>query len=145
MIEEKGISRPYLKAFLLSALTAAVFILPFVIGGRGILYIFTDFNLQQIPFNILSNESIKSGNIFWSWNTDLGSSFLGAYSFYTLGSPFFWLSMLPPAGFFPYLAALLLVLKFGVAGLTSYAFIQRFVKSRRCRRSRSMTGRAITT
>lgn len=119
----------YLKAFLISSLTAAVTLLPFVISGRGILYVFDDYNLQQIPFNMLCNSSIKSGDIFWSWNTDLGSSFPGAYAFYTLGSPFFWISLIFPASFFPYLSAPLLVLKFAAASLTSFVFIRLFVKS----------------
>lgn len=119
----------YLKAFLLSVLTAAIFILPYVFTGKGILYIFTDFNLQQIPFNMLSNQAIKSGDIWWNWNTDLGSSFIGAYSFYTLGSPFFWLSMLFSPNMFPYLSAVLLILKYGLAGLCAFAYIHRHVKN----------------
>jgi uncharacterized membrane protein YfhO len=130
MIKDRTWNHLYIGAFLLSLFTAAVIILPFVISGGGILYIFSDFNLQQIPFNILSNESIKSGNVFWSWNTDLGSSFIGAYSFYTLGSPFFWLSMLFSPKVFPYLAAPLLMLKFSFAGMTSFAYMQRFVKNK---------------
>jgi len=130
MIEHKSIYRLYLKSFLISLITASIIILPFVISGKGILYIFSDFNLQQIPFNILSNNSIKNGNVFWSWNTDLGSNFIGSYSFYTLGSPFFWISMIFPARMFPYLIAPLLILKFGFAGLTSFAYIQRFLTNK---------------
>ena len=52
------------------------------------------------------------------------------YSFYNLGSPFFWLSLLFPGAVFPYLIGPLLILKCGVAGLTSYAFLQRYVKNK---------------
>lgn len=120
-----------LLSFLLPFLSAAVILLPFVLQGAGILYIFTDFNLQQLPFNMLSNQAVKSGNIFWSPLTDLGGSLIGSYSFYTLGSPFFWLSALFPPAWFPYLAAPLLMLKIGVAGFASYCYIGRFVGDRR--------------
>ena len=42
---------------------------------------------------MLSNAAVKSGQTGWNWYTDLGSNFIGSYSFYTLGSPFFWLSL----------------------------------------------------
>lgn len=119
----------YLKVFLLAALTASIIIVPYLISGRGILNIFDDWNLQQIPFNMQSNSSIKSGNVFWSWNTDLGSNFIGSYSFYTLGSIFFWFSFLFPASFFPYLIGPLLILKYGIAAVTAFAFIRKFVKN----------------
>lgn len=38
---------------------------------------------------MLTNEAIKKGNFLWNWNIDLGSSFIGAMGYYTLGSPFF--------------------------------------------------------
>ncbi|WP_066023422.1 MULTISPECIES: YfhO family protein [Clostridium] len=120
----------YVKAFILGILTASIIIIPFIICGHGILHIVDDFNLQQIPFNIQSNLSIKSGNIGWNWNNDLGSSFIGSYSFYTLGSVFFWISMLFPAYSFPYLIGPLLILKFAVAVLTAFAFMKRFVKNK---------------
>jgi uncharacterized membrane protein YfhO len=125
----KIIKNGYIKVFLLAAITASIIIVPFIISGKGILNIVDDWNLQQIPFNIQSNSSIKSGNIFWNWNTDLGSSFIGSYGFYTLGSIFFWFSYLFPANFFPYLIGPLLILKYAIAGVTAYAFIKRFIKN----------------
>ncbi len=128
-IETLTSQRPrYAWAFLLSLITAAVFIVPFIIRGHGILYVIDDFNLQQIPFNMVSNAAIKSGNIFWDWTNDLGSQFIGSYSYYTLGSPFFWISCIFPAKWFPYVIGPLLILKFAISGLTSYAFIKYFVK-----------------
>ncbi|PJI10539.1 MULTISPECIES: YfhO family protein [Clostridium] len=120
----------YVKAFILGILTASIIIIPFIIYGHGILHIVDDFNLQQIPFNIQSNLSIKSGNTGWNWNNDLGSSFIGSYSFYTLGSVFFWISMLFPAYSFPYLIGPLLILKFAVTVLTAFAFMKRFVRNK---------------
>lgn len=118
----------YVKAFGAGFVLACIMILPFIIKGHGIFTMVDDFNYQQIPFNMLSNTSIKSGDTGWNWYTDLGSNFIGSYSFYTLGSPFFWLSLLFPASVFPYLIGPLLILKYSVASLTAYAFIQRFVQ-----------------
>ncbi|RYL93950.1 YfhO family protein [Sporolactobacillus sp. THM19-2] len=123
----KSIDPGYLKVFLLCLLTAGLMTVPFIIKNGGLFTLVDDFNFQQIPFNMQSNEAIKSGNVFWNWHVDLGSSFIGAFSFYTLGSPFFWLSLLFPSSFFPYLIGPLLILKYCVAGLTAYAFIKRYV------------------
>ncbi|WP_100487109.1 YfhO family protein [Sporolactobacillus pectinivorans] len=119
----------YFKVFLLCLLTSGLMFLPSIIANKGLFSLVGDFNYQQIPFNILSNRAIKSGDIFWNWYTDLGSSFIGSYSFYTLGSPFFWLSLIFPPFAFPYIVGPLFMLKFCVAGLTSYAYIRRYVKN----------------
>ena len=113
---------PYGKVFLLCLLTGCLIFVPYIVMGGGIFTIRADFIYQQIPFNMMANEAVKSGDVFWNWNTDLGSAFVG-YSFYNLGSPFFWLSLLFPGAVFPYLIGPLLILKCGVAGLTSYAFL----------------------
>lgn len=90
-----------------------------------------DYNLQQLPLNILANKAIKAGAIDWSWNIDIGSSFIGATSFYATGSPFFYLSLLFPANLFPMIIAWIFMLKYAVAGLTSYAYLKNNVKSER--------------
>ena len=76
----------------------------FILKEKGIFTLYADFNNQQIPFNILANHAAKSGEVFWNWNIDLGSNFIGAFSFYNLGSPFFWITLLFPPKAFPYLA-----------------------------------------
>ncbi len=116
-----------LAFFLNFALAFAVFI-PFIISKGGILTLIADFNKQQIPFGIYANQKIKTGDFYWAWSADLGSNFIGAFSFYNLGSPFFWLSLLFPAALYPYLIGPLLMLKYAVAGLTSQLYIKRFVK-----------------
>lgn len=103
----------------------------FILKGNGIFTLFADFNNQQIPFNILANQAIKTGEVFWSWNIDLGSNIIGAFSFYNLGSPFFWLTLLLPAKAFPYLAGWFFILKYAVAGATSCAYLQLFVKDKK--------------
>lgn len=60
-----------------------------------------DFNVQQIPFYQLANRALKTGEYFWNWHVDLGTNFIASFSFYLLGSPFFWLSVPFPAEFTP--------------------------------------------
>ena len=119
----------YLRVFLLCLLTGAVIFLPFIIYDGGYFLFYGDFNVQQIPFYTLAHDAVRDGNLFWNWNTDLGVNFIGSYSFYLLGSPFFWLTIPFPSEVVPYLIAPLLVLKMSVCGVTAYAFIKRFVKN----------------
>ena len=124
----KNIERKYrLQAFFLSMVTAIVAILPVVIYSKGFLILYGDYNLQEIPFYKTCIEAIHSGNLGWSWNTNMGASLLGAYSFYTLGSPFFWLACLFPASWSMYLMAPLLVLKISFSGLFAHIYLRRFV------------------
>jgi len=110
----------YLQVFLIAAVTAALFFLPFIIMDKGLFLFYGDYNVQQIPFYKLAHEAVRSGNIFWSQYTDLGANFIGSYSFYLLGSPFFWLTIPFPTAWVPYLMAPLFVLKFSCNCLCFY-------------------------
>lgn len=115
-----------LMTFLLALLTATVMFLPYIIKGHGYFIFYGDFNVQQIPFYQYCHDMVRSGNFGWDWQTDLGANFIGSYSFYLLGSPFFWLTLPFPSNFVPYLMAPLLILKFACAALTAYLFLRRF-------------------
>ena len=124
----------------LCALTAAIFFLPFYILDGGFFHYAGDFNSQQITFYRYINGFVKGAgypdsafagaprNTF-SWATDLGSGVMNAYSFYLYGSPFFWLSVLLPQSWLPYMMVPLLVLKFGVAGGGAFLYLRRYVKN----------------
>lgn len=113
---------------LLCFLLAFLSLIIFVIQGDGFLIIRDDFNQQQIPFTTgLHNSIIDSGLSGFSWCVDLGSSTLQAYSFYEMGSPFFWLSMLFPVHAFPYVVAWIYMLKYTVAGIFSFLYLKRFL------------------
>lgn len=116
-------------AFLLAFCLGTIIVLPGIIAGRGIFSLVADYNLQQIPFNMNINQSLKEGSIFWTWYNELGSNFIGTYSFYNLFSPFNIIGYIFPADFFPYLGGILLILKYAVAGLTSFLFLRRYVKN----------------
>jgi hypothetical protein len=118
----------YLEVFLMAFIIALSFLLPYMIIDKGPFLFFGDYCVQQVPFYTLVHDAIRSGNIFWNWNTDLGANFIGSYSFYNLGSPFFWLTLPLPSWMVPYTLGPLLALKIGVAAVTSFAFISRFTK-----------------
>lgn len=116
------------KALIIGTLVGAVALLPYVLFDKGLFLYYGDFNVQQIPFYQLANEAVRSGNVWWSWKTDLGANFIGSYSFYLLFSPFFWLTTIFPPAFTPYLMAPLLALKSGCAAATGYLYLKRFVR-----------------
>ncbi len=118
----------YLQSFLLGLLISGLFLGIFMIVDRGYFLYYGDFNVQQIPFYRLAHQAVKSGNLFWNWNTDLGVNFIGSYSFYMLGSPFFWLTIPFPNSFVPYLMGPLLMLKFACASLTAYCYIRQYTR-----------------
>lgn len=117
----------YARAFLYALAMAAVLLLPFVIIDRGFFVYYGDYNAQQMPFYKTCIEAVQSGNFGWNWKTDLGANFVGSYSFYTLGSPFFWFAALFPAAISQYLMAPLLALKIALSSLFAFVFIRRFV------------------
>ena len=124
--QKKG--SPYLEVFVIAFLIALSFLLPYIIYDKGLFLFFGDYDVQQVPFYMLAHKAIRAGNIFWSWTTDLGSSFIPSYSFYLLGSPFFWLTVPLPDWIVPYMLGPLLALKMAVAALTSFAYINRFAR-----------------
>lgn len=117
----------YRKAFLIALIMAVVLLLPFVIIDGGYFVYYGDYNAQQIPFYKLCINAVQSGNMGWSWQTDLGANFVGSYSFYTLGSPFFWFAALFPVSISQYLMAPLLALKIALCSLFAFIYIRRFV------------------
>lgn len=126
----------YLLAFILGFLTLFVALLPVMIVDKGYFIYYGDFNAQQIPFYNLANDAVRSGQFGWNWFTDLGSDLLTSYSFYLIGSPFFWLTTILPRGLVSYSIPFLLALKHGLASLTAYIYIRRFVRSKEA----SLTG-----
>ena len=141
LLTPRGQSRKkFWQAVGLCALTAAIFFLPFYLLDGGFFHYAGDFNSQQISFYRYMNGFVKGAgypdsafagaphNTF-SWATDLGSGVMNAYSFYLYGSPFFWLSVLLPQSWLPYMMVPLLVLKFGVAGGGAFLYLRRYVKN----------------
>lgn len=117
-----------LRVFLYGLVAAACFFVPYMIKWDGYFTFFGDFNVQQIPFYQLCHDAIRSGEIGWSFTTDLGANFIGSYTFYTITSPFFWLTLPFPNSWVPYFMGPLLILKFAFSALTAYLYVRRFTR-----------------
>lgn len=126
----------YLQAFLLGFLTLILALIPIMIVDKGYFIYYGDYNAQQIPFYNLANDAVRSGQFGWNWFTDLGSDLMTSYSFYLIGSPFFWLSAILPRALVTFSMPFLIALKHGFASLTAYIYIRRFVRSKEA----SLTG-----
>ena len=119
------------RAFFLGIFLAACLVIPVMIYDNGYFLYYGDFNVQEIPFYRLAHDTILSGDITWSHLTDLGSNFVGSYSFYLLGSPFFYLTLPLPSEAVAYAIGPLLILKLGCCSLSAYIFLRRYVRDPR--------------
>ncbi|MCH5353889.1 MAG: YfhO family protein [Acutalibacter sp.] len=104
--------------------------LPFMVADGGRFLFYGDFNVQQVPFYRLAHDAIRAGEWGWNYRTDLGANFIGSYSFYLLGSPFFWLTIPFPSEWLQFMMGPLFILKFSCASLTGYIYIHRYTKNR---------------
>lgn len=117
----------YIQVFALGYFAAMLSFVVLLIRGDGIFTLGNDFNEQQIPFHMLANRAVKSGNTGWSWSVDLGSSLIGALGFYVFGSPFAWISFLFSAEQYPYVTGWLYMTKYAAAAVCAYSYLKRFV------------------
>ncbi|SDB08334.1 Uncharacterized membrane protein YfhO [Ruminococcaceae bacterium FB2012] len=127
---EKAGKELYLKLFIVAFAAMMLSFIPSMIVNKGIFLYYGDFNSQQMMFYQHANEVVRDTGIGWDWGTDLGSNFIGSYSFYLLGSPFFWLTTVFPMNAIAYLMPWMLALKTAVAAVCAYAFIRRFVNNK---------------
>lgn len=116
------------KAFFYGIAISFLFFIPFILFDNGYFLFYGDYNVQQVPFYQMCHDAVRSGSMGWNWTTDLGANFIGSYSFYLLGSPFFGFTIPFPSSFVPHLMGPLLILKFGCASLTSFIYLKRYVK-----------------
>ena len=121
----------YLLVFFTATAIMLAIMLPLIIYNGGYFLYYGDYNSQQIPFYKHVHDAVAKGGLFgWDWGTDLGSPLFTSYSFYNIGSPFFWITELFPESVTILLIPILLAVKTGTAALTSYAFIRRFIINR---------------
>lgn len=125
----KTITNKKLSVFLISFAIFAISIIPHLIFTKGTWVYYGDYNVQQIPFYMHVHDAIRHGNFFYDWGTDLGGSLVGCYSFYLLGSPFFWLTIPFPTAWIPFIMPWLSALKYAVMALGAYMFAGRYVKT----------------
>ena len=125
----------YRKVIWWSFIVSVCITVPFVIvewvkTGSPVFLYYGDYNAQQICFYENCVRMVQSGSFGGAWVTDMGSNFIGSYSYYMLGSPFFWLMCIFPSTWAPYLMAPIYIVKYIVAAVIAYAYLQRFVKNK---------------
>ena len=120
-----------LLTVLLSAGIIFAVLLPTLISNKGNLYLIGDHMTQQIPFIKESRRMFLSGEPFWSWNTFLGANFLGTYSFYVYGSPFFWPLLAFSEKNLAIGMSIMFMLKHIAAALFAYLYLKRHIKNQR--------------
>lgn len=128
--QDDGRMKGPLLSFILGALCALAIFIPFLIIDKGMFIYVGDYIAQQIPFYKYVQGFLQQGGGTWSWATDLGSSVVTAYSFYNIGSPFLWGTLLFPNSWMPFLMVPLFVLKFGSIAAAANLFLSRYAKNR---------------
>ncbi len=113
------------KLFLIIVAVTLVGILPSLLYNEGRYLPEADFVNQQIPFIYETKRMLSSGIPLWSWNHFFGDNFIGAYSFYTLTSPFVWIDCLFPYRYLVWGIMLTLLLKMICCGWVSYAYLRK--------------------
>ena len=116
-------------AFFFSLCLGALITVPNIIYGKGIYNLSADFSFQRIPFYMVMSDAVKDGSVLWTWFNELGSNFIGTFSFYNFFSPFNLILYMFPGSWAPYIIGWLDILKYGVAGLTAFLFLKRYVKN----------------
>jgi len=117
----------YIQAFFIVFAACVICFLPLVIAGGGRFFYYGDYNKQQIVFYTRLHDMVRSGSLSaWDTLADLGSDTVASYSFYLIGSPFFWLSTLFPSSLLPIVMPLLIALKSGIAAVGAYGLSRRF-------------------
>lgn len=124
------IRRPASGVLLISLTAALLAFSPTMLRNNGRILLRGDFLTQQIPFMLESKRCLLSGTPFWSWNTFLGANFVGSYSFYVYGSPFFWPLLLVPDDWFTLGVTVMFLLKHVTAALGAYLYLARYVRNR---------------
>ncbi len=125
----------YRKVAWWSFVVSTCLMLPFVLytvlkAGSPIFSYYGDYNAQQLCFYEHCVDMVRNGSFGWDWVNDIGSNFIGSYSYYMIGSPFFWVMTVFPSSWAPYLMAPMFVVKYVIAAIFAYAYIQRFVKNK---------------
>lgn len=120
----------WMMAFLVNMAVAFIAIGSFILADGGYFALSHDFNGQEIPFNMLMNTTVKSGNLLWNWAIDIGSNFLEAFSFYNVGSIFFWITLLFPAESIPQVIGWMIIFKYAVAGAISALYLERHLEKK---------------
>ena len=119
------------RVFLMTLIGCCIAFIPICIINSGKFFYYGDYNKEQIMFYSHLHDLVKSGQLSaWDWTADLGSDTVSSYSFYMLGSPFFWISLIFPSSMIVTAMPFLIALKSAVAAVGAYLLTRRFVNHR---------------
>ncbi len=127
---DKDYIKGVIQSFLLCLVIAGFVFVPYIISGGGLLTMGDDWDAQELAFQMFAGRELKAGNVFFNWSIDIGSELISSFSFYNLGSPFFWLTLLFPAELIPYMLGPILMLKYAVAGVCAYIWLRSILTDR---------------
>lgn len=117
--------RHLLKLFLCLLLVAVIGTLPVLVGNDGLWLLNSDAIFQNVQFIIETKRMLLSGTPLWSWNHYFGDNFIGAYTYYTLGTPFAWLDCLVPYRYMLQAFTISLFLKLLVCGWLAWIYFRK--------------------
>jgi len=122
-------SSVYLKIFLVCFLSMLIILISDMARNNGVFLYAGDYTVQQIPFYHHSSEVIRNTGFGWDWYTDIGSDFITSYSFYLLGSLFFWsISWIKGMGII-YAMSFMIAVKIAFGSVGALMYIRRYVKN----------------
>lgn len=118
-----------LSLFIPIVIMLALFVIKriYPFGDRS--FLFSDMYHQYMPFFSELLHKVRGGeNLSFSFNVGIGSNFLALFVYY-LASPFHIFSLLVPESHLMEFMSYLIVLKIGLAGLTSYLYLQNHFRA----------------
>lgn len=113
----------------IGAIIGIVAFSPIWLRNNGQYMDYGDYFLQYVPFIKELKRMVAAGSLSWSWNSFLGDSFIGAYSYYTVFNPFAWFVALFPDKYILYATMLATVLKLSVSMVAAVLYLKHFCRS----------------
>ncbi len=121
MIADKIRMADYLKISLFAGLIILLVMLPTMVLNHGMFLIRgDDYIQQQVAFIIECKRLISTGAPWWSHLVGLGENAITAFSYYTLGSPYFWMLVPFPIPWIPYLMSVAILVKIMVSAIACF-------------------------
>ncbi len=117
-------------ATVFSFVAAILLVIPWIITGKGIFFVYGDYITQGFTFGESINRAIKTLSFSWDWTSDLGGSALGTALGYMTYNPLFLFTLLFPSKFFPYLSGPMIIGLLTFAGFSSSLFMSRYIKNK---------------
>ena len=104
----------------------------FIKTGRSFIWNSDGIKQHYIFFENFYNtlKNIRNGFSTFSWNLGLGLDKIGQLSYYVLGDPFAYLSILSPAKYLKYTYSFLVILRMYFVGISFIAYCNYHKKSR---------------